>query len=108
MAYYTTQTNENMILFKQIIQEIDTSTIQTKYLQYILVTFEDDSDVSINSSNIVSDEANIHVKKSIKKWTREYPDIKAVRAYVDVQSICLDVMGLYNDFYGEYFMNDSQ
>jgi hypothetical protein len=94
---------QDLYLFKQFIKEIDSSLIGPDYIQYILVTFTDHSDVKLYADDILSDVASMCVKRNTSKWSKELPEIESVRAYIDVKRVCYDVMFMYDEYIESHF-----
>jgi myosin-crossreactive antigen len=78
--------------FDEIVKEIDTSEIPSKYIERILVTYKDGSQIELSNEDVLYP---LPSKKTTKKeLQKSFNTIQQIRVFIDTKTLSYDVNNL--------------
>lgn len=84
-------------VFDEIVKEIDTSEIPSKYIERILVTYKDGNQIELSNEDVLHP---IPTKKSSNaEIQKSFSNIEAIKVYIDTKKLSVDVNAVVDDLF---------
>lgn len=92
----------NLYFFNKVVNQIDTSVIDKRYVKSIQVLMVDEEDypISLNTDDLVNEHCKMNMKSTDLNSDNKFLDYKvsSIKAYIDIKLLTMDVTDTYNEF----------